>query len=88
MFHAGLNEQLALIEKKATELRQKAAEFDLMVRIAISVEAFEAIARTLPLSSVAFESEADEHGQKLIWLAPAVVDRLRPCAAPAKATAT
>lgn len=47
-----------------------------MVRIAISVEAFEAIARTLPLGSVAYEAEADAKGQRLIWLATAVVDRL------------
>ncbi len=29
-----------------------------MIRIAISAEAFEAIARTLPLGSVAYEAEA------------------------------
>ena len=31
-----------------------------MVRIAISVEAFEAIARTLPLGSVGYENEVKE----------------------------
>jgi hypothetical protein len=31
-----------------------------MVRIAISVEAFEAIARTLPLGSVGYENEKGE----------------------------
>ena len=31
-----------------------------MVRIAISVEAFEAMARTLPLGSVGYDTEADE----------------------------
>ena len=30
-----------------------------MIRIAISVEAFEAIARTLPLGSVGYEAEAN-----------------------------
>jgi hypothetical protein len=35
-----------------------------MVRIAISVEAFEAIARTLPLSSVGYENEANERGER------------------------
>ena len=35
-----------------------------MVRIAISVEAFEAIARTLPLGSVAYEAELNEQGQR------------------------
>ena len=31
-----------------------------MVRIAISTEAFEAIARTLPLASVGYEDKTDE----------------------------
>jgi hypothetical protein len=48
-----------------------------MVRIAISVEAFEAIARTLPFGSMSFENKTDQHGQRLIWLDRAVVDRLR-----------
>jgi hypothetical protein len=48
-----------------------------VIRIAISAEAFEAIARTLPLGSVSFENKTDEEGQRLIWLDRAVVDRLR-----------
>ena len=48
-----------------------------MVRIAITAEAFEAIARTLPVGSVGFENKTDEQGQRLIWLDRAVVDRLR-----------
>ena len=48
-----------------------------MVRISISQAAFEAIARTLPLGSAAVEPEADAKGQRLIWLEPNVVDRLR-----------
>jgi hypothetical protein len=48
-----------------------------MVRIAISVEAFDAIARTLPLGNVAFENKTNERGEKLIWLDPNVVNRLR-----------
>jgi hypothetical protein len=48
-----------------------------MVRIAISVEAFEAIARTLPLGSVGYENKVKERGERLIWLEPSVVDRLR-----------
>jgi hypothetical protein len=48
-----------------------------MIRIAISQVAFEAIARTLPLGSVAFENKIDENGERLIWLEPNVVDRLR-----------
>ena len=35
-----------------------------MIRIAISAEAFEAIARTLPLGSVSFENKTDEEGQR------------------------
>ena len=34
-----------------------------MSRIAISVEAFEAIARTLPLASVGYEDKTDEEGE-------------------------
>ncbi len=30
--------------------------------------AFEAIARTLPLGSVGYETEANERGERLIWL--------------------
>jgi hypothetical protein len=48
-----------------------------IVRIAISQAAFDAIAATLPLGSVGFENKTDEHGQRLIWLDRAVVDRLR-----------
>jgi hypothetical protein len=48
-----------------------------MVRIAISVEAFEAIASTLPLASVGYENEANERGERLIWLDHAVLARLR-----------
>jgi hypothetical protein len=48
-----------------------------MVRIAISAEAFEAIARTLPLGNAGYENQTNERGEKLIWLDRAVVDRLR-----------
>ena len=48
-----------------------------MIKIAITVEAFEAIARTLPLGSVGYEAEANERGERLIWLEAAMVDRLR-----------
>ena len=48
-----------------------------MIRIAISVEAFEAIARTRTFGSMSFENKIDEHGQRLIWLDRVVVDRLR-----------
>jgi hypothetical protein len=48
-----------------------------MIRIAISAEAFEAIAATLPLGSVGYENETNERGERLIWLDHAVVSRLR-----------
>jgi hypothetical protein len=54
-----------------------------MIRIAISAEAFEAIARTLPLGSVSFESATNENGERLIWLKRAVVDGLRGLSPPA-----
>jgi hypothetical protein len=44
---------------------------------AITVEAFDAIAGTLPLGSVGYKAEANERGERLIWLDRAVVDRLR-----------
>jgi hypothetical protein len=37
-----------------------------MIKIAISVEAFEAIAATLPLGSVGYENETNEEGQRLV----------------------
>jgi hypothetical protein len=49
-----------------------------VIRVAISVEAFEAIARTLPLGNVSFENKIDERGKKLIWLEAAMVDLLFP----------
>ena len=39
-----------------------------MIKIAISVEAFEAIVATLPLGSVGYEAQLDKRGQKLTWL--------------------
>ena len=48
-----------------------------MVRIAISQAAFDAIAKTLPFGSVGYENKTNEKGERLIWLDPGVVDRLR-----------
>jgi hypothetical protein len=48
-----------------------------MVRIAITQAAFDAIAKTLPLGSVGYENKTNERGERLVWLDPAVVDRLR-----------
>ena len=47
-----------------------------MIRIAINVAAFEAIARTLPLGSAGYEAEANERGERYVWLPPNVVARL------------
>jgi hypothetical protein len=49
-----------------------------MVRIAIS----QAVAKTLALGSVGFENATNEKGERLIWLEPNVVDRLRSLRAP------
>jgi hypothetical protein len=48
-----------------------------MVRIAITQAAFDAIAKTLPLGSVGYENATNEKGERLIWLEPSVVERLR-----------
>ena len=48
-----------------------------MVRIAISQAAFDAIAQTLALGGVGFENATNEKGERLIWLEPNVIDRLR-----------
>ena len=58
-----------------------------MIKIAISVAAYEAICATLPLGSVGYEAEANERGERLIWLEDAMADRLGAMAAPARATA-
>jgi hypothetical protein len=47
-----------------------------VVRIAISQTAFEAIARTLPLGSVAVEPYFNEKGEREVWLDEVWVDRL------------
>ena len=39
-----------------------------MTRIAISVEAFEAIAPTMPLGTVSFENATNANGERLIWI--------------------
>lgn len=48
-----------------------------MIKIAISQAAFHAIASTLPLGSVGYENATNERGERYVWLAPHVVDRLR-----------
>jgi hypothetical protein len=48
-----------------------------LIRIAITPAAFEAIAATLPLGSVGYENTTNERGERVIWLGPNVVNRLR-----------
>jgi hypothetical protein len=48
-----------------------------VIRIAITAEAFEAIAATMPLGSVGYENATNERGETLIWLDHSVVARLR-----------
>ena len=43
-----------------------------MIRIAVTAEAFAAIAATLPLGSDGYEREPDEKGERLIWVGAAV----------------
>ena len=40
-------------------------------------EALTAFETTLPFGSMNFENKTDKHGQRLIWLDRAVLDRLR-----------
>jgi hypothetical protein len=39
-----------------------------MTRIAITIDAHEALVATLPLGSVAYEPEPNARGERLIWL--------------------
>jgi hypothetical protein len=48
----------------------------ILIRIDITVEAFDAIAATLPDSDT-YELEIDGKGQRHVWFPPFVVDRLR-----------
>jgi hypothetical protein len=48
-----------------------------MVRIAITQAAYDAICATLPLESVGYENEANEKGERQIWLEPHVVAKLK-----------
>ena len=48
-----------------------------MIRIAITQAAFDAIAATLPLGSVAYENAAEEEGLRYIWVEARWLDRLK-----------
>jgi hypothetical protein len=47
-----------------------------MIRIAITSEAFDAIAATLPLGSVGYETQRTETGDVFIWLERRARDKL------------
>jgi hypothetical protein len=47
-----------------------------MVRIAITVEAFKAVAATLPFGDVGYERDPNAQGERMIWLEAHVVDKL------------
>ncbi len=57
----------------AGKCRRKTAD---MIRIALTPAAFEAIAATLPVGSVAVEPDVNAKGERLIWLEAAMVDRI------------
>ena len=59
-----------------------------MIRIAITAEAFEAVAVTLPVGSMGFEPQPNERGERLIWVEASAAERLTACGRTGKATAT
>jgi hypothetical protein len=48
-----------------------------VIKIAIIVETFDALASTLPLGSVASPENLDAKGECHVWLEPMVVDHLK-----------
>ena len=48
----------------------------LLASIVIAAAAFDAIAATLSFGSAAFERDPDAKGERYVWLAPNVVDKL------------
>jgi hypothetical protein len=64
-------------ERAEMAARARVQRANVMVKIAISQAAFEAIAWTLPLRSVGYENAVNENGERLIWLDHAVVARLK-----------
>jgi hypothetical protein len=47
-----------------------------VIRIAITAAAYRAICAALPLGRVGYEADANERGERLIWLEDAMADRL------------
>jgi hypothetical protein len=48
-----------------------------MIRIAVTQEAFDAIASTMNLGSVGYDNAANAKGERLIWLDRWALDHLR-----------
>jgi hypothetical protein len=48
-----------------------------MIGLSISSAAFDALAATLPLGSIAYEPTIDDKGKRFIWLESNIVNRLR-----------
>ena len=49
----------------------------MLAALAITQAAFEAIASTLPLGSVAYDNEVTAKGERYVWLDPHAVNRLK-----------
>ena len=60
----------------ASQLSQSKPSRRAPIRIAVTAEAFAAIARTLPVGSVAYEPAVEEGDLRYIWLEPRWLDRL------------
>jgi hypothetical protein len=58
----------AYVTGSGADKRDRAQAGRGVIRIAISVEAFEAIAQTLPLGTVGYENERNASGGYFIWL--------------------
>jgi hypothetical protein len=52
----------------------------IVIRIAITVEAYKAIVATMPLGSVGYEPELDARGKRYVWLPPLSSTGSAPCA--------
>jgi hypothetical protein len=55
----------------------RTSEFQDLIRISITPDAFEAIAGTLQVGSVGDEPKVSAKGERLIWLEASALDRLR-----------
>ena len=51
-------------------------EAEIVIRIPITAEAYEAIATTLPLGSVGYEAKVAASGERSIWVERSALDRL------------